>query len=342
MNTTWQQKLKSLGYSLDEQGQAQLAAPGSEAGIVPLSHQRIIRIQGPDTEKFLQGQLSCDIADVDRIGSRLGAHCNIKGHMISLFRVMKRDPETFWLRTDAGLLDKALATIRKYILFSKADADPADELVGIGLFGAHAVELAGRIVAEPPTDTDAVVNEGNRLLVRVPGNRFECWLPADDAVTLIDTLLTGAGAAGADSWLLEEIRAGIPDLRPGTSESFIPQMTNLQVYAGVSFAKGCYTGQEVVTRLQHRGILKKPMYRAAVTTDSRPQPGQMLHTAEKENVGEVVVAAPADNGRYELLAVISKEQAENHPILLGERDGPQLELLELPYQLDPRLFESKR
>ncbi len=342
MNTTWQQKLESLGYSLDEQGQAQLAAPGSEAGIVPLSHQRIIRISGPDSEKFLQGQLSCNLSDVSRLGSRLGAHCNIKGHMISLFRVMKQGPDSFWLRTSGELTDKALATLKKYIIFSKAEATLDEELVGLGLSGPGAAELAAQLVSPVPTETDAVSRNGDRLLVKVPGERYECWLPARDASTLLDTLLQQAKLAATDAWLLQEIRAGIADLRAATSEAFIPQMTNLQVYAGVSFAKGCYTGQEVVTRLQHRGILKKPMYRAAVTTDSRPQPGQMLHTAEKENVGEVVVAAPADNGRYELLAVISKEQAESGTIHLETQQGPTLALLDLPYTLDPRLFESKR
>lgn len=345
MNTLWQHKLATLGYSFNAQGEATLASPDTTsmtARIVPLSHQRIIRIQGPESAKFLQGQLSCDMNEVAANGSRLGAHCNIKGHMISLFRVLQRDPDSFWLRTDASLLEKALATLNKYILFSKADADSAEELVGIGLFGSDARRLAQRIMATPPDNTNQVINDGNRLLVQVPGERFECWLPADEASSLIDTLLEDATPAGATSWLLEEIRAGLPDLRAETSEAFIPQMTNLQAHEGVSFTKGCYTGQEVVTRLQHRGILKKPMYRARIQSTHCPQPGQPLCTAEKEGVGQVVIAAAVDDDHCELLAVITKEQAEHYPVLLGDPAGPRLELLELPYRLDPRLFESKR
>lgn len=91
-----------------------------------------------------------------------------------------------------GLLDKALATLNKYILFSKADADTAEELVGIGLYGPDAAQLAQRILAEPPSATDQVANQGQRLLVRVPGDRFECWLPADEACQLFDQLLDSA------------------------------------------------------------------------------------------------------------------------------------------------------
>jgi len=344
MNTTWQDTLKALGYTLDDQGSASIDSKNTDSGaaLVPLTRQRIIRIGGPDTQKFLQGQLSCNIAEVDRIGSRLGAHCNIKGHMISLFRVMKQSSEAFWLRTDAGNADKALATIKKYIMFSKAQAEASDDLVGIGLYGKNAAALAAQCVAPVPSATDGVACDGERLLVRVPGDRFECWLPADEAAALIQQLSRSATLAGSDDWLLQEIRAGLPELCSATSEAFIPQMTNLQAFDGVSFTKGCYTGQEVVTRLQHRGILKKPMYRARVSAGERPLPGQALHTAERENIGQIVIAAPCSSDQYELLAVIAKEQADNAPIHLGSAAGPVLELLALPYELDPRLFESKR
>ncbi|TCK05620.1 YgfZ/GcvT domain-containing protein [Marinobacterium mangrovicola] len=345
MTTAWQDKLQTLGYTFDDQGAATASAPFSaeNTALVPLTHQRIISINGPETEKFLQGQLSCDIADVDRIGSRLGSHCNIKGHMISLFRVIRQSPETLHLRTDASNADKALTTLKKYIIFSKAEAELNEALVGIGLFGPGAHKLAAKVVASLPEEVDGVSVDNDSLVVKLPGeNRFECWLPADQAIDLLDSLSADATLASTDDWLLQEVRAGVPDLRADTSEAFIPQMTNLQVFSGVSFTKGCYTGQEVVTRLQHRGILKKPMYRALVSSSERPQPGQALHSEAKENIGQVVIAAPTDGDNYELLAVINKEQADNSTVHLESASGPKLTLLELPYTLDPRLFESKR
>ncbi|SEG86420.1 CAF17-like 4Fe-4S cluster assembly/insertion protein YgfZ [Marinobacterium lutimaris] len=345
MTTAWQDKLQTLGYTFDDQGVATAAAPfsGEGAALVPLTHQRIISINGPDAQKFLQGQLSCDMAEVNRIGSRLGSHCNIKGHMISLFRVIRQSAEAMHLRSDASIADKALTTLKKYIIFSKAEATLNDSLVGVGLFGAGAETLATKVVASLPEEVDGVSVDNDALVVKLPGeNRFECWLPADQALELLDSLGTDATLASTDDWTLQEVRAGVPDLRADTSEAFIPQMTNLQALSGVSFTKGCYTGQEVVTRLQHRGILKKPMYRASVSSSERPQPGQALHSEAKENVGQVVIAAPTGGDNYELLAVITKEQADNSTVHLESANGPELSLLELPYTLDPRLFESKR
>jgi folate-binding protein YgfZ len=158
---------------------------------------------------------------------------------------------------------------------------------------------------------------------------------------VLELVEQSASPAQRNDWELLEIDAGIPELAPVTSEAFIPQMTNLQALNGVSFTKGCYTGQEIVTRLQHRGQLKKPMYLAEVHCKDAPSPGDTLASTQKDNVGQVVRAAHIPGG-CRLLAVIAKDQAENQPLHLGNPEGPLLQLLPLPYELDPALFQSKR
>lgn len=340
----WLDTVRALGATLNDASDRIVAVADrdSETRITPLVHQGLISVLGPDAEKFLQGQLSCDLADVRSIGSRLGAHCNIKGHMLSLFRLM-RVHEGFWLRCQRELLTNSQALLNKYMIFSKAEsADISDDFVGLGCSGPGAAVLVDRVLGQVPSEVDGVYSSEGILAVRLPGKRFELWLGREQAIKTLPELVQFAPLGTTEQWELGEIRAGIPDLRPETVEAFIPQMTNLQALHGVSFTKGCYTGQEIVTRLQHRGQLKRPMYRAAVTSDACPQPGTRLHTADKENIGQVVLAAPSEAGRFELLAVIVKDLAETAPILLGNQQGPALELLDLPYQLDPELFQSKR
>jgi glutamate racemase len=81
----------------------------------------------------------------------------------------------------------------------------------------------------------------------------------------------GAGAVEADPdlWALHDIRAGIPTVWPETADAFVPQMANMQRIDGVSFHKGCYTGQEVVARMQYLGKLKRRMYLAEVSATRR-------------------------------------------------------------------------
>ena len=120
-----------------------------------------------------------------------------------------------------------------------------------------------------------------------------------------------------------------------TRELFIPQMINLQAVGGVSFKKGCYTGQEIVARMQYLGKLKRHLYRLSLEAGhAAPAPGTPLFTpSHASSVGEVVLAANAENG-VELLAVLTSDAAQAGDIHLGDLQGPGLSLLELPYQLD--------
>ncbi len=144
-------------------------------------------------------------------------------------------------------------------------------------------------------------------------------------------------AVNADYWALLDVRAGIPTVYPETVEAFVPQMTNMQLVDGVSFTKGCYTGQEIVARMQYLGKLKRRMYLAHVDTAEPPKAGDPLFSpqnASGQGAGRVVDARPAPEGGYDLLAVAEIESAENGELhLVGDR-GPLLQLQELPYSLD--------
>lgn len=311
----------------------------------PLSHQQLIKVEGKDAFTFLQGQLSCDLRDVVKEGSRLGAHCNIKGHMISLYRVMANSDECFLLRSHTSLAEKALAQLKKYIIFSKATANIETEARGIGFYGTdltqtlpHLLDIAAEKL--PTTASHSLVTETG-ILCCIQANRYEFWTTEATAKSLLESLAQTTEAMTLEQWILHEIREGIADLREETSELFIPQMLNLQVFEGINFKKGCYTGQEIITRLQHRGILKRPMYRVTCKASETPQIGSMIHCDDKEGVGQIVlVAETEESGVYEMLAVIVKDRAEQDALWFA--DHVAIKLLDLPYTLDARLFESKR
>ena len=119
-----------------------------------------------------------------------------------------------------------------------------------------------------------------------------------------------------------------------TRELFIPQMINLQAVGGVSFKKGCYTGQEIVARMQYLGKLKRHLYRLSLQGTELPEPGTPLFAPTHSSaVGEVVIAARSEQG-IELLAVLQAEAAQAGDIHVTSLQGPSLTLLDLPYQLD--------
>ena len=121
---------------------------------------------------------------------------------------------------------------------------------------------------------------------------------------------------------------------PETAEAFVPQMTNMQLVNGVSFTKGCYTGQEVVARMRYLGKLKRRMYLAHIDADSPPKSGDALFSASSESgqgTGKIVAAQASPEGGYDLLAVVEISAVERGDVRWGET-GPRLAFRELPYE----------
>jgi folate-binding protein YgfZ len=169
----------------------------------------------------------------------------------------------------------------------------------------------------------------------MPGStpRFALIGSADELIRIWESCESQAVPMDSNFWALQEIRAGVPTVYPETSEAFVPQMTNMQLIDGVSFTKGCYTGQEVVARMQYLGKLKRRMYLAHVHSEIAPKPGDELFaqgSTSGQGTGKVVDAQASGDG-YDLLAVIEISSVEQGSVHLGEA-GPPLEILELPYE----------
>ncbi|MDH3351553.1 MAG: hypothetical protein OEM51_08395, partial [Gammaproteobacteria bacterium] len=88
-----------------------------------------------------------------------------------------------------------------------------------------------------------------------------------------------------DTWQLENLRAGVPEILQAQSEKFTPHMLNLDLLGAVSVDKGCYPGQEIVARTHFRGTTKRRCLRFE---SSEPvSPGDKVFDGERD-VGEVV------------------------------------------------------
>ena len=297
-----------------------------------LSHEGVLAVRGADAGKFLQGQLTCNLDYLGDTRASLGARCTQKGRMQSSFRILlEGDGVLMAMATE--LLEPQLADLKKYAVFSKSKlTDESAAWVRFGIEQGDAALLG--LGLELPAETDSVVRNGGLVAIRVSPDRVELWAPADQADALKGKLSALLAEGDLNQWLLGQIRAGIGQVMPGTRELFIPQMLNLQAVGGVSFKKGCYTGQEIVARMQYLGKLKRRLYRLSLDAGELPHPGTPLFSPTHGSaIGEVVLAARTAQN-IELLAVLQAEAAEGGDIHLGALEGPALHLLDLPYQLD--------
>lgn len=300
-----------------------------------LSHEGILAVRGPDAGKFLQGQLTCNLNYLDGQRSSLGARCTPKGRMQSSFRIVAQG-EDYLLAMARELVEPQRADLARFAVFSKSKLhDESAEWVRFGLCGGDGALVS--LGLDLSQTADQVATAHNLIAIRLPDGRAELWVPAAEAETIQQRLAAQLAEASLEHWQLAQIRAGIGQVFGETRELFIPQMINLQALGGVSFKKGCYTGQEIVARMQYLGKLKRRLHRLAIENTDSPVPGrgmELFSPVHNSSVGEVVLAARAD-GVLELLAVLLEDAAADGRIFLGSIDGEPLTLLDLPYTLNP-------
>jgi folate-binding protein YgfZ len=327
MNMQWSDFMRS------RREQSHPASPS--CALNDLSHFGLIQVQGEDAVQFLQGQFTNDIREVTEQHSNLSAWCSPKGRMLANFRVMRRG-SAYLLQMPLAQLETVLKRLRMFVLRSKVTVtDASDEWARFGLTGECAQTLLQPYFESLPETANATLVAGDSLLIRMPGPRprFELIGPVAELSGIWEACEDQATPMDSNFWALQEIRAGIPTVYPETREAFVPQMANMQLIDGVSFTKGCYTGQEVVARMQYLGKLKRRMYLAHVRSDSPPRPGDELFargSSSGQGAGKVVDAQAAGDG-YDLLAVVELDSLAQEGLQLGE-NGPLLEILELPYE----------
>ncbi len=342
MNSRWKQMLNHAGAAFGDHDRVlHFGNPNRERGaafsgsvISDLSPYGLIRAQGPDAIRFLQGQLTNDVSRIDAHHSHLSGYCTPKGRLLAVFRVFARE-DAICLRLPAALLEPTLARLRKYILMSKLTLDPAGEgMSGIGISGPRCVKELADIVEAVPETVDAVVQSGPLTVIRLPGvhPRFEIHGPVEAMLKVWSQLDVHAAPVGADVWTMLDILAGVPEIWPETVEEFIPQTVNLDLLGGISFNKGCYTGQEIVARLHYRGTVKRRMYLAECDVPEPPPPGYAIYsiTGGEQSVGQVVSATLASEHGSLLLVSAVVEQARPGALRLGSAAGLPLTLRDLP------------
>ncbi|WP_105104546.1 YgfZ/GcvT domain-containing protein [Microbulbifer pacificus] len=316
----------------------------AELQLIDLNPMGAIAVSGPDSQKFLQGQLTCDLVKLPDEHLTLGSHCNPKGRMISAFHALKISQTEFVLLMPRDLVSTALTTLKKYAVFFKTQLeDVSDSQHWLALCGRDASAAASQLLSlSHGGSTDLVPGQlrsfdhnGHRALAACFGERnVVVQLPLEQAADLWLKLAGSGPAPGSyHVWQQQVIEAGLPQVYLSSSEMFIPQMVNLHLLGGVSFKKGCYTGQEVVARMQYLGAAKRRMYRARIDSGELPQPGaEIFVPAGGSSVGNLVQACMTGDD-IELLAVLTKSKvADGESLQLA--DGRVLELLELPYDAD--------
>src|SRR3569832_972291 len=346
MHSEWQSLLEQAGAVIEHgavQHYGHAAQEQQRSGhddiIADLSHQAVVRVRGVAAEKFLQGQFTNDLRLLHDGHSHLSGYCSPKGRALAVPRFCRRDDD-YYLILPTALVEPMVSRLRKYVLMSKVTFGVMDDWVHIGFVDRRGgVTLAAAVGGELPAAASDVAHFDGVRVIRLPGPaaRYQLLGEFEAVRTIWERLRTRAAPVGAGPWEYLDIEAGLPAVYPETTDAFVPQMLNLDLLGGISFKKGCYTGQEVVARAQYLGKLKRRMFRLHCRGETPPAPGTAIfNTALRndESAGTVVRAEAAPDGGSDLLAALHLDAVGSGELRLGALDGPRCERLPLPYEME--------
>lgn len=298
-------------------------------GITPLSHLGVIRVEGEDAAKFLNGQLTQDFALLGFDQARLAAFLSAKGRMQATFIGFKRSATEVLLVCSHDLLAPTLKRLSMFVMRAKAKlTDATDDFALYGLAGDAAAAAAGSnptAWAKTDVGTATVVN-----LYPADGQPRALW------VAPVGTPAPAGAALDTALWQWSEVRSGVATLTTPVVEAFVPQMLNYESVGGVNFKKGCYPGQEVVARSQFRGTLKRRAFiahSAGNVTDVAVGAEVFATTDLEQPCGTVVQVAAAPGGGFDAIVSLQIAAAQAQGLQVGAPDGVALSLLPLPYAL---------
>lgn len=273
-------------------------------GSVRLAHLGILRFSGADALSFLQGQVSSDTRRLAENVSLLSSYSSPQGRVLALIYLLPHSSGVAAI-LPRELLLPTLERMRKFILRAKVQIEDAGESLSIaGVYGEQTLRSAGLPI---PKDANGYLeHDGIGVARNHDGNRF--WVIG--AASKLMEVPGAADTASSDEWRLADIRAGLPQVYAATSEAFVAQMLNLDLLDGISFTKGCYTGQEIIARTQHLGRIKRRLFRLLLPAGTWTV-GQALYLSDGRQ-GRLTDVIDSD-GRAEALAVLSIDSAGGDP-----------------------------
>lgn len=287
----------------------------SQVQSIQLEHYGLIQFSGAHVDKFLQGQLTCDVRQVNETTSIYGAYCTIKGRVQAIFRLFMLNGH-YCLRLTKAVIPQIIQELSLYAKFSKIQViDISEQYTLYGLVSSSSsfsFQNAFTINHTP----HHIHEYSGHMIIPIDNTHFcfEYYQPKEDSPIFGSE---SNHSLDLNQWHTMQIQAGLADIFPETYEKFLPHHLNLTEIGAISFTKGCYRGQEIIARMQHRGTVKRHTYhfwcqnKAVSAPPGTPVSCSVL---KYDNPGVIVQSAVSDRG-LECLVETLDSLVDSNPIL---------------------------
>lgn len=235
----------------------------------------LLRCEGPDAQRFLQGQISTDMTLIQGHQGGMACDLNLKGRIIAAFYLYAEE-QGYNMIVPRDQMIHLLADLKKYAVFSKVQLrDLSDEYT-----------VSPQLSSDPQPGIFRY-----QLLSEAKGQRL---MITDRGSFLISKETAQSSPMGA--WYAHLIEHDIPTITAAERELFLPHYIGLLELGAISFDKGCYKGQEIVARMHYRGKLKKKVFHQVLAGE------HIFKSGEQYEEGEVVNCILYQGQTYMLLS----------------------------------------
>jgi folate-binding protein YgfZ len=320
----------------------EISRPEAEAAIagaiVAEDDVGILDVTGHGVIPCLQGLLTNDIEGAGD-GSFLYAALLTQKGMIVCDMWVARHGSHAWLTVPARGADSLFSTFKRFLPPRLARAsDHSDQFAVLRIAGPETLDIAGRAgigVPEPGVSSNTVVG-GAACVVSRPTHPapfgLQIQLDREGVSTILDSLRqAGAVVAVASALELTRILAGWPRLGAEIDDKTLPQEVRFDENNGVSYTKGCYTGQETVARVHFRGRVNKHL--TGLIWEGKPDPTNPSIYQDDKPIGRVSSVAWLPPFEQHIGLGIVKRQADTDRLVTAA--GATAVITSIPFELEP-------
>lgn len=267
---------------------------------VYLTGDRVLRVEGTGSRGWLNSLLTADLRSAAPGTARYALLLTPTGGIVSDAWVVESRsevPERWAIVLPATTAERVFTTLEKYLLNEKVTLAFDDAVRVVAIQGPRGRDLlAGPMATMETYPCRRLGREG-----------LDVWVPTsavDGVVTRLSAAAyeLGGGAVGALHWSFGRVALGVPQTGVDFDENLSPHEAGLES-RGVSFAKGCYLGQERVAKQHRHGGLGRRLVQLAIEGAEPLAEGSSVRNLGGEEVGRVTSTAPATDEYRSVLAL---------------------------------------
>ena len=264
-----------------------------------LSYLSLLRVDGSRAKEFLQGQLTCDLRDINSKHMRQGALCDLKGRVLTVMDVVEWENQGLYLILPDDLLEETQKALAKPAMFSKVSLQKEDSHRLLGFYLQNPSDTLP-IGITLPSQAHTATHSHNYCCYALSAQDYVIILPSQQH-HLIQPFLEKNQWRGSLAWHALQLEQKQMSIYPESRGLFLPHRLELHQSGHINFNKGCYKGQEIIARVHYRSKPKHKLHLLTITTEQSLRSGDVLLSEEKQEIGLIIDYSPIRDNTYRVL-----------------------------------------